>query len=154
MKFKIKTDVYKDLKKISNLPYDKALELSAQSILGQISENADKGKGYKGSFKPYSDKYKEKRTESGRGILPTLQYSGEMFRSLLNATYTAVKRGLSYIITLEAPNTTHSKSNATIADIVAGNMQKRPFFGINKTYVNKATKEAIAFLEAEFKRKV
>lgn len=147
---KIKTTVPRGLKKISNLPFDKALELSAQAVLQQISSNADKGKGYKGSFTAYSKKYGAIRAEEGLTSRPNLQFSGEMMRSILNSEPKSKKTVNGYTITITPPDRQHTKAKISIDELVEVLDGLRPFYGINSQYEKVANKKALDFLSKEY----
>jgi hypothetical protein len=151
MTFKVRTDVFKNLKKIGKLPYDKGLELAGQSVKESISDEADKGRGYKGSFRSYSKAYREYKVSEGRKPSPAdLQFSGEMLRSILNSKQKAEKTSFGYKIQIRAPKRKHTKANITIEDLAEKQDARRPFFGVSRRYETTAQKVFVRFIEREY----
>lgn len=157
---KIKSTVFQGMKKIKNLPFDKALELSAIEILGLISDNADKGRGYMGSFKSYGSKYKAWRKDEGYSTKPNLQITGDMMRGILNSELSgepslrsdeeAKKTNSGWELTLTPPERQHSEYDVNIDEMVEYHNALRPFFGINSQYEKRANKRALDFLSKEY----
>jgi len=60
----------------------KALNKSAEKAVDLIVSRTQKGQGLKGTFKRYSNDYRDFRKEQGRGTKPDLNFSGRMLSNL------------------------------------------------------------------------
>ena len=114
---------------------DNALEIIAMEGARNIVQRGNKGKGYAGSFKPYSPAYAKFRQKKGRGVRPVdLNFTGQMWAALKGDR---VKRGLAEISFIGKEANTKGYFNN----------QKRPFFGFN----NKDIRKFVKFFEKQIK---
>ena len=146
MKFKVDASaLLANLDKVKRMDATKALELGGVEAVGLISDRSDKGQGLKGTFAKYSEKYGKKKSKSGRGTKPDLQFTGELLRSLLNSW--KVKRSKTkQTITMVVPNKRHTRSKSNMRDVASGVSVKRPFYGLlekEKTKVIKVIVQAL-----------
>ena len=114
---------------------DKALEITASEGARNIVNRGLKGKGYAGSFKPYSVAYAKFRKKKGRKDSPVdLNFTGKMWASLIG------KRVSSKIAEI-------SFTSADANRKAFFNNRERPFFGFN----SKDKKALLTFFERQIK---
>lgn len=98
---------------------DRALAITAQQGTNIILDRTESGRGYLGSFKPYSVAYARFRAKNGRQVSPVnLNYSGRMLSSVSNRR---LSRGVQEIYFTRAAEARKAYFNN----------QTRPFFGFN-----------------------
>ena len=115
----------KDLRKSTQ----KSLLRTALAGLNIIQSRTNKGQGYKGGkFKGYSSAYSAFRRNNGRGVVPDLQFTGQMFSAM---TVKANSQEAEIFF-----------NRATEAKKAAMNDKKRPFFGFSR---NEEKKLALVF---------
>ena len=96
-----------------------ALSVTAQAGVNIIEDRTAKGQGYKGGMFPdYSPKYSAFRTANGRGVIPDLQFTGQMLGSM--TTRANSKQAEIFF------------ARATESKKAAMNDKTRPFFGFNR----------------------
>lgn len=95
-----------------------ALSKTAQHGVNIILDRTEKGIGYKGAFKPYSELYGAFRDNRGRGQTPDLNFTGQMLGNMT----TKVSGNQAEIFF----------SSAQQSRKAAGNNKSRPFFGFNR----------------------
>mgnify|MGYP003625358824 FL=1 len=102
----------------------KALLRTALTGLNIIQDRTNKSQSYKGAaFKPYSNAYAAFRSKNGRGNIPDLQFTGQMFSAM---TVKANSKEAEIFFT----RATESKKAAMVD-------KKRPFFGFNRSEENR-----------------
>lgn len=95
-----------------------SLSKTAQHGVNIILDRTEKGVGYKGAFKPYSDAYSLFRAEAGRSQTPDLNFTGQMLGSMT----TKVSGNQAEIFF----------SSAQQSRKASANNKSRPFFGFSR----------------------
>ncbi len=134
IRFKVKQNVTRDLKKLADLDVRKAMEMGGMKATEIVSERADQGKGIDGNLAKYSDKYEDFKASTGRNTKPDLQFSGEMLRSQFSKV---VKKGTQFIMFVKFPKRQHTKAKINIDKLAEHLNKKRPFIGLNKQNTRK-----------------
>ena len=78
---KFKKDI-RQLKSRIQRAIPKALNRSGEKVKQIILDRTSRGVGLRGTFKKYSDNYRDYRKQEGRGIKPDLNFSGRMLSSI------------------------------------------------------------------------
>ena len=112
---------------------DRALTIVASEGARNIVDRGNKGRGYKGTFAPYSPAYAKFRQKKGRQANPVdLNFTGQMWGSLTSGLKTS---GTASIFFADALGNKKAYFNN----------KKRPFFGFN----SKDRKAFIKFFEKQ-----
>jgi len=86
MKIKIHTRNFRayisSFRRRMNRAIPKALNKSGEKTVQTIVERTQSGKGLAGTFKRYSNEYRDYRQKQGRGSKPDLNFSGRMLSNL------------------------------------------------------------------------
>ena len=110
----------RDLEKKTPQKIDTAIKKTAMTGTRIILERTDKGMGFKGPFKPYSEKYAKFRAKTGLQIAPVdLNFTGNMTGALSNRPIGVGRQRLYFLGKLSNKKAFY-------------NNQTRPFFGFSK----------------------
>ena len=109
----------RDLEKKAPQKIDTAIKKTALTGIRIILERTQEGMGFKGPFKPYSDKYAKFRAKTGRQIAPVnLNFFGDMLGDISNRPLGVGRQRLYFLRADEAEKAFH-------------NNKTRPFFGFS-----------------------
>tara|TARA_R110000796_G_scaffold70400_1_gene160176 strand:+ start:3175 stop:3603 length:429 start_codon:yes stop_codon:yes gene_type:complete len=142
MKIKIHTKNFKAylsrFRRRMNRAIPKALNKSGEKTVQTIVERSASGRGLRGTFKRYSNEYRDYRSKAGRGSTPDLNFSGRMLSNLgvQRKSNRAVKVGFSR---------QQEKTKAI------HNQKTRPFMGLTNDEVRQVTRAFKTQFERDIK---
>jgi len=132
-------DIPKKMRKAVQANVKRALSRTAEVGIVTILERTEKGMGFEGGkFKAYSKKgsndgYFGVRLRSGKGVLPNLDFTGQMMSSI-RAKANNKRAVISFTRDVEQ-------------DKIKGNNRTRPFFGFSRAENKELGKKFTRFLD-------